>query len=196
METHRYFMLNKPINMVSQFVSTHDVRLLNAIEFEFPPGTHAIGRLDQASEGLLLLTTDKKVTRLLFQGKQPHRRTYIVQVKNSVSNETVEKLASGILISAPLGEKYLTSPCQVRLIDPPDYIQFPERKIYENQQSTWLEITLTEGRFHQVRKMVAAVRHKCIRLIRQSIEGIEIRDMKVGEVREVSKEWFYERLKL
>lgn len=182
--------------MVSQFVSSHNVRLLNAIEFEFPPGTHAIGRLDQASEGLLLLTTDKKVTKLLFQGKQPHRRTYVVQVKNKVSAETVERLAQGILISAPRGEKYQTTPCKVTLIDPPDYIQYPERKLYENQQSSWLEIVLTEGRYHQVRKMVAAVRHKCIRLIRQSIEGIDIRDLAVGEVREVSKEWFYERLKL
>jgi 23S rRNA pseudouridine2457 synthase len=68
MNQHRYFLLNKPIDMVSQFVSTHEVRLLNAIDFKFPEGTHAIGRLDQMSEGLLLLTTNKKVTRLLFQG--------------------------------------------------------------------------------------------------------------------------------
>jgi 23S rRNA pseudouridine2457 synthase len=182
--------------MVSQFVSTHDVRLLGAVEFEFPEGTHAIGRLDKASEGLLLLTTDKKITRLLFQGKQPHKRTYIVQVKHKVSSETIEKLASGILISAPMGEKYMTTPCQVALIDPPNYIQHPERKLYESQKSSWLEIVLTEGRYHQVRKMVAAVRHKCIRLIRKSIEEIDICDMEVGEVREVSKEWFYGRLRL
>lgn len=182
--------------MVSQFVSTHDVRLLGAVDFEFPEGTHAIGRLDKASEGLLLLTTDKKITRLLFQGKQPHKRTYIVQVKHKVSSETIEKLASGILISAPMGEKYMTTPCQVTLIDPPDYIQHSERKLYESQKSSWLEIVLTEGRYHQVRKMVAAVRHKCIRLIRKSIEEIDICDMEVGEVREVSKEWFYERLRL
>src|SRR6476659_1354965 len=100
MKGHRYFILNKPVNMVSQFVSTHDVKLLSSINFEFPEGTHAIGRLDKNSEGLLLLTTDKKVTRLLFQGKQPHKRTYLVQVKNKVSPETVVKLASGILISA------------------------------------------------------------------------------------------------
>ena len=65
---NRYFILNKPFNMVSQFVSTHDVQLLGNLDFDFPPGTHAIGRLDNDSEGLLILTTNKKVTRLLFFG--------------------------------------------------------------------------------------------------------------------------------
>ena len=72
---HRYFILNKPFNMVSQFVSTDEVPLLTAIDFNFPEGTHAIGRLDAHSEGLLILTTNKKVTRLLFQGEVPHKRT-------------------------------------------------------------------------------------------------------------------------
>ena len=99
MTSHRYFILNKPMNMVSQFVSSHAVNLLTNLEFKFPPETHAIGRLDQNSEGLLLLTTNKKITRLLFQGLVPHTRTYLVQVKNTVSAETVLKLANGIAIS-------------------------------------------------------------------------------------------------
>ena len=91
MNAHRYFLLNKPMNMVSQFVSTHQVNLLSNINFDFPEGTHAIGRLDQMSEGLLLLTTNKKVTKLLFQGARPHIRTYLVQVKNKVEAATIEK---------------------------------------------------------------------------------------------------------
>ena len=63
---NRYFILYKPYNMVSQFISTHQVGLLTDIDFIFPEGTHAIGRLDKDSEGLLLLTTNKKITRLLF----------------------------------------------------------------------------------------------------------------------------------
>ena len=103
MKPHRYFILNKPMNMVSQFVSSHQVKLLGDLDFNFPEETHAIGRLDQNSEGLLLLTTNKKVTRLLFQGPVPHTRTYLVQVKNTVSAETVLRLANGIAISAPNG---------------------------------------------------------------------------------------------
>ena len=84
MQPHRYFVVYKPVNMVSQFVSSHDVPLLNKLNFVFPEGTHAIGRLDQNSEGILLLTTNKKITKLLFQAVVPHLRTYLVQVKNKV----------------------------------------------------------------------------------------------------------------
>ena len=66
MKTERYFIIYKPVNMVSQFISSHEVRLLGDLAFDFPAGTHAIGRLDQDSEGLLLLTTNKKITKLLF----------------------------------------------------------------------------------------------------------------------------------
>jgi 23S rRNA pseudouridine2457 synthase len=82
-------MIHKPINMVSQFVSSHAVQLLGSLDFTFPEGIHAIGRLDQNSEGLLLLTTNKKITRLLFQGAVPHERTYLVQVKGIVKPETI-----------------------------------------------------------------------------------------------------------
>jgi len=196
MKGHRYFILNKPVNMVSQFVSTHDVKLLGSINFAFPEGTHAIGRLDKNSEGLLLLTTDKKVTSLLFQGKQPHTRTYLVQVKHKVSPETVAKLASGILISAADGGKYMTTPCDVRLLEEPEFVHEPEIPLHENVLYSWLLISLQEGRFHQVRKMVAAVHHKCIRLIRISIEDIELGKIMPGEVQELSHESFYTKLKL
>ena len=66
MNTERYFIIYKPVNMVSQFISSHEVRLLGDLGFDFPEGTHAIGRLDQHSEGLLLLTTNKKITKQLL----------------------------------------------------------------------------------------------------------------------------------
>jgi 23S rRNA pseudouridine2457 synthase len=105
MDPHRYFILNKPYNMVSQFVSSHDVKLLCDLDFDFPEGTHAIGRLDNNSEGLLLLTTNKKITRLLFQGEVPHKRTYLVQVKNIVSEEALLQLQNGIKISGKGGRR-------------------------------------------------------------------------------------------
>jgi 23S rRNA pseudouridine2457 synthase len=182
--------------MVSQFVSSHNVKLLGSINFEFPEGTHAIGRLDKNSEGLLLLTTDKKITSLLFQGKQPHRRTYLVQVKNKVSPETVMQLAGGIAISAANCGQYITDPCEVRLLDKPEFIHEPDTPLHQNVIHSWLLITLKEGRFHQVRKMVAAVNHKCIRLIRISIEDLELGRLMPGEVEELSQESFYEKLKL
>lgn len=196
MNEHRYFMVNKPFNMVSQFVSSHSVNLLSSLPFDFPEGTHAIGRLDQNSEGLLLLTTNKKVTRLLFQGAVPHKRTYLVQVKNKVEAATIEKLANGLAISAVYGTMFTTTPCEVELVEKPLNLFEVGKPLHENVISSWLLISLTEGKFHQVRKMVAAVNHKCIRLIRVSIEDLLLGTMQPGEVVEVNEQYFFEKLKL
>jgi len=182
--------------MVSQFVSSHHVQLLSAIDFKFPEGTHAIGRLDQMSEGLLLLTTNKKVTRLLFQGVRPHIRTYLVQVKNKVSQDTINILQNGVVISAPNGSSYTTAPCKVDIIEPPKTLWDNGIVLHENQQSDWLKIQLTEGKFHQVRKMVASMHHRCIRLVRWSIEDITVDSILPGQVKEVPEEYFFKALNL
>ena len=196
MNADRYFLLNKPMNMVSQFVSTHKVELLSNIDFNFPEGTHAIGRLDQMSEGLLLLTTNKKVTKLLFQGVRPHVRTYLVQVKNKVSQATLENLQNGVDISAPNGSIYTTTPCKVDIIEPPKNLWENGIVLHENQQSDWLRIELTEGKFHQVRKMVATMHHRCIRLVRWSIEDISVESIRPGQVQEVDEAYFFKALNL
>ncbi len=196
MPVDRYFLVNKPFNMVSQFVSSHAVRLLGSLDFDFPEGTHAIGRLDQNSEGLLLLTTNKKITRLLFQGPVPHNRTYLVQVKNEMTAATAKKLAAGIEISAKTGASFKTTPCEVKVVDKPINLFDNGKPLHKNVVTSWVRITLTEGKFHQVRKMVAAVDHKCIRLIRISIEALELGDMQPGEVVEITEAEFFRKLKL
>lgn len=196
MQAHRYFILNKPFNMVSQFVSSHEVVLLGNLDFIFPEGTHAIGRLDNHSEGLLLLTTNKKVTRLLFQSKLPHKRTYLVQVKNIVTEESLQHLREGVLISGKGGVDYLTLPCDVAITQKPQNLFSSGNVLREDVPSTWLHISLTEGKFHQVRKMVAAVHHRCKRLIRLSIEDIQLGEIKPGEVMEISEKDFFDRLKI
>lgn len=196
MNAHRYFLVNKPINMVSQFVSSHDVKLLGSLNFDFPEGTHAIGRLDQNSEGLLLLTTNKKITKLLFQGAVPHKRTYLVQVKNNLLPSTAKELAAGIEIRAKTGTSFRTTPCEVNIVKKPLGLFEAGKPLHENVVTTWLTITLTEGKFHQVRKMVAAVNHKCIRLIRTSIEEIHLGNIQPGEVLEIDEFSFFEKLKL
>jgi len=196
MNADRYFLLNKPMNMVSQFVSTHKVQLLSDIDFNFPEGTHAIGRLDQMSEGLLLLTTNKKVTKLLFQGTRPHVRTYLVQVKNKVSQATLKQLRNGVDISAPNGSSYTTAPCKVDIIEPPINLWENGIVLHENQQSDWLRIELTEGKYHQVRKMVATMHHRCIRLVRWSIEDLNVESILPGQVQEVDEAYFFKALNL
>src|SRR6187431_743791 len=118
---NRYFVIYKPYNMVSQFLSSHPVHLLGDLEFLFPEGTHAVGRLDNHSEGLLILTTNKKVTRLLFLGDIPHKRTYLVQVNNLLSKEKLHLLQTGIHIRVKGGIDYFTPPCEVSIVENPEF---------------------------------------------------------------------------
>ncbi len=193
---HRYFIVYKPRNMVSQFVSSHKVKLLSDLDFAFPEGTHAIGRLDINSEGLLLLTTNKKVTSLLFESELPHERTYLVQVRHVVTEETRQQLESGVPIRVKGGGDYLTKPCKVSIINDPTGMLPAGYDIKEYSPSSWIMITLTEGKFRQVRKMVAAVKHQCKRLVRVSIEDINVAGLEPGKVVEMDEDSFFERLKL
>lgn len=193
---NRYFIINKPYDMVSQFVSPEDVGLLGDIDFEWPEGTHAIGRLDNLSEGLLILTTNKRVTKLLFQGKKPHKRTYLVRVKNVVSPESLEQLRNGVTIRVKGGGDYLTPPCEVDIVENPEGLFPHQLETRPYAPHSWLSISLYEGKFHQVRKMVTAVSHPCKRLIRVSIEDLVLGDLAPGCVRELDEETFFRLLKI
>lgn len=177
--------------MVSQFVSSDKVPLLGTIDFVFPAGTHAIGRLDKDSEGLLLLTTDKKITRLIFNGKKAHERTYLVMVQNEMTQETFDHFSKGVNIKVKNGDSYLARPKMISRVSNPVSL-YPwavdAREIYPH---TWLLITLTEGKYRQVRKMTLALRHRCLRLIRLSMENITIDGVPPGAVRELDRETFY-----
>jgi 23S rRNA pseudouridine2457 synthase len=191
---HRYFVLHKPYGMESQFISPHAGPLLGDLSFPFPKGTHAIGRLDKYSEGLLLLTTNKKITALLFESAVPHKRTYLVQVKHKVSEDSLAQLRSGVPIRITGEMHYITPPCEVSLAQPSPFSS--PRPFPHYIESTWLSITITEGKFRQVRKMVAAIRHRCMRLIRTSIEDMELGNLQPGMVKEVSESTFFSQLKL
>lgn len=180
--------------MVSQFVSTHKVGLLCDLDFNFPEGTHAIGRLDNESEGLLLLTTDKRVTRLLFLAAQPHKRTYLVMVQNEITPQTFQQLKEGVSIRIKDGEYYTAKPDAIEIIKDPVSLYPYATDHREAYPHTWLLITLTEGKFRQVRKMVLAVRHRCLRLIRLSISNLYLGDLPPGKIKELTQQDFFESL--
>lgn len=193
---HRYFALNKPFNMVSQFLCAENVRLLGDLDFDFPEGTHAIGRLDSLSEGLLLLSTNKKVTKLLFQGNKPHKRTYLVRVTNIITPEKVQQLREGVTIRVRGRGDYLTAPCEVHLLDTPPDVLPHQLELNPYISHSWLQMSLYEGKFHQIRNMIGAVKHECRRLIRISIEDMALNDLAPGCVREIEEELFFKLLKI
>ena len=182
--------------MVSQFVSTDKVQLLCDLGIDFPAGTHAIGRLDNNSEGLLILTTNKKVTRLLFSGKIPHKRIYLVQVNNVLSNESLFQLQTGISIKVKGGTNYTTPPCEVSKENNPEVLYKYAVPLPQYGPHTWLTVTLTEGKFHQVRKMMGAVKHRCKRLIRLSIEDLQLGQLAPGCIEEIPEDIFFKKLKI
>lgn len=194
--SNRYFIVNKPYNMVSQFVSPHQVGLLGDLDFKFPEGIHAVGRLDNHSEGLLILTTNKKVTRLLFSGPEPHKRVYLVQVNNKVSAESFLKLRTGVSIRVEGGGNYITPACEVELVEQPEKIYAFAKETPEYGVHTWLMISLYEGKYRQVRKMIAAIHHRCKRLIRIRIENLLLEDLQPGCVKEVDEKIFFEKLNI
>jgi 23S rRNA pseudouridine2457 synthase len=180
--------------MVSQFISTHDVRLLGDLDFNFPEGTHAIGRLDNESEGLLILTTNKKVTRLLFNPTKQHLRTYLVMVNRVVTEDVLQQMKTGVSIPVKNGQPYFAVPYEIELVNNvQDYYMHMDdyRQAYPH---SWLLITLTEGKFHQVRKMCLAVNRRCLRLVRLSIENLQLNNLQPGGVKEYSEEDFFASL--
>ena len=182
--------------MISQFVSPYKHRLLGDLEFEFPEGTNAVGRLDDDSEGLLILTTDKSLTKRLLHPTRKHKRNYIVQVERKVENEALQKLAGGLDILVKKKGTYTTLPCEVKLIDKPKNLPSRDHSFKEFLPHSWLEFVLMEGKNRQIRKMCSAVRHDCKRLIRTKIEDLDLGSMQPGEVKEIEQAKLFELLKL
>lgn len=181
---HKHYKLFKPYGFVSQFVYPHKRKkgLLGDLH-DFPERTMSIGRLDVASEGLLLLTTDGKVSYALLSRK--YEKEYFVQVDGIIDEQAIDLLNKPILITVN-GGKYKTLPASAKKIDTPN---FPERakKIRDPRHgpTSWVSITLREGKYRQVRKMTAAVGFPTLRLVRVRIGKHKLENLQPGEVVEL-----------
>lgn len=183
--SHHHFKLYKPYGYLSQFIYElkRNKKLLGEL-FDFPENTMAIGRLDEDSEGLLLLTTDGMMSELVRSKKV--EKEYYVQVDGIISPEAIEQLKEGVFIGFN-GKKYLTKKCQAALLT--TIPAFPERakKIRDERHgpTSWITITINEGKFRQVRKMTSAVGFPTLRLVRVRVGDLLLNNMQSGEVMEV-----------
>lgn len=179
------YKIYKPYGYLSQFINNQNTRknkrLLGEL-FPFPEGTMAIGRLDEDSEGLLLLSTQGKLSEEIRSKKI--EKEYFVQVDGIISKDDITQLQRGVEITVH-GKAYKTLGCTVRLLSTAPV--FPERskKIRDERHgpTSWISITLTEGKFRQVKKMTARVGFPTLRLVRVRIGQEYLEDMKPGEVR-------------
>ena len=191
----RYFIINKPYKVLSQYTDEIGNKGLGSI-FRIPKGIYAVGRLDLDSEGLLILTNDKKLNNFLLNPENEHKRTYHVEVEGTPSTAVLNVLSEGISITID-GKLYRTKKAEVRILK--DY-DFPERSPAVNRikhpETSWIEVILTEGKNRQVRKMTAKVGHPTLRLIRVGIESLALHPLMPGQIVMISKKVLYKKLKL
>ncbi|TGD56702.1 pseudouridine synthase [Flavobacterium humi] len=185
MKPHHHFILHKPHGYLSQFVyeKKRPKKKLGEL-YDFPEGTMAIGRLDEDSEGLLLLTTDGMMSEIIRS--KTIEKEYLAQVDGIITPQAVETLKKGVEIGFK-GIRYTTKPCESEIITQLPASIGEGRKIRDERHgpTSWVSVTLTEGKFRQVRKMTAAVGFPTLRLVRIRIGSIALHHLKAGEVLEV-----------
>lgn len=184
--THRHFLINKPAGMISQFINnkTRKKKVLGEL-FLFPEGTMAIGRLDTKTEGLLLLTTDGKESARIRS--EAIEKEYWAQVDGIITENAIAQLQKGVLISNE-GKDYMTKPALAKKLDDVSSLPPSSFKIRDERHgpTSWVSLTLREGKFKQVRKMTAAVGFPTLRLVRVRIGKLTLGQLKLGEVQEVN----------
>lgn len=181
----RTLLFYKPYGVLSQFrqprgAGVHRWNTLSDYG-PFPPHFYAAGRLDADSEGLLLLTEDAHLRHLLTDPRGRHRRTYLVQVEHVPDPRALGMLQDGVIVL----DGSRVRPAQVRLLEAePD---LPERPVPIRERrhvpTAWLELTLTEGKNRQVRRMTAAAGHPTLRLVRIAIGGVTLEGLSPGRWR-------------
>ena len=177
-----FLALNKPYGVLSQFTPDHPgQRTLS--EFHFPKNVYPLGRLDRDSEGLLLLSDEPGLNTKLLDPKNAHPRTYWAQVEGLVTEDALQKLRRGIAL-----EGTMTLPSEAKHTHPDLPPRDPPIRVRQNIPTTWLELTLHEGRNRQVRKMTAAAGHPTLRLLRVAIGQFHLpTNLAPGQWRELTE---------
>ena len=175
-------LVHKPFGIVSQFTSEGAHPGLGSLG-RFPHDVYAAGRLDADSEGLLLLTNDGRVIHRLTDPRFGHPRTYLVQLEGIPDERALGALRRGVSLKG-----VMTKPAQVALLatDPSVAPRIVPIRTRKTVPTSWIEITLTEGRNRQVRRMTAAVGHPTLRLIRTAIGPLSIEGLAPGAHRVLS----------
>ncbi|NJO41804.1 MAG: pseudouridine synthase [Cyanobacteria bacterium RU_5_0] len=182
----RYLLFHKPYDVLSQFTDEKSSTVCHTLKEYIPVSdVYPVGRLDRDSEGLLLLTSDGWVQHRLTDPKFQHPRTYWVQVERVPDDAAVQQLRQGVVI-----QNYRTRPAKVKLLDtepslPP---RDPPIRFRKTVPIAWLEMTLTEGRNRQVRRMTATVGFPTLRLVRVAIAHLRLEGLEPGQWRELTQQ--------
>jgi len=181
----RLILLNKPYGVLSQFTDkgTADSPRATLSDYITEPGIYPAGRLDRDSEGLLLLTGDGKLQAHISHPRHKMAKTYLAQVEGIPEKDALDRLRGGVeLKDGP------TRPAKARLVPEPDWLwpRDPPIRVRKSVPDAWIELTITEGRNRQVRRMTAAVGHPTLRLIRTRIGDWQLGDLAPVEWRAIT----------
>jgi len=196
--TLKYYVIYKPFGMLSQFSKEEESNVTLAdLKMTFDKDIYPVGRLDKDSEGLLILTNDKKLTDTLLKPENKHWRTYLVQVEKIPTENSLRHLRKGVLIKLKK-RAYKTQPAKAELLATPP--RLPERtppiRVRKEIPTAWLQISLTEGKNRQVRRMTAKVGFPTLRLVRHNIVDLTIGNMVPGQIKSLEAAEIYKLLQL
>lgn len=191
----KYFAFYKPFQVLSQFSSDGNKACL-ADYCKVAKDVYPIGRLDYDSEGLLLLSNDKSLNHQLLNPQFAHWRTYWVQVEGVITQEAMAKLQQGITIQID-GKPHKCLPAKVQILQEEIAIVPPRNppvRFRSSIPTTWISLSLQEGKNRQVRRMTAAVGFPTLRLIRMQIEQLTLGKLQPGELMELSQKLIYQKI--
>lgn len=181
----RYYVYYKPFGVLSQFSDEDGHRGLKNF-IDVPSDVYPVGRLDRDSEGLLLLTNDKRANARLLDPTNKQWRTYYVQVEGEANESHMSLLRAPMELKIKK-QRWVTAPCRAELLL--EVPQLPDRdppiRYRASIPTSWIKVELREGKNRQVRRMTAHVGLPTLRLVRYAAGGHTIEGMGVGELREV-----------
>ncbi len=178
------------MNMLSQFTEEQGSSKSCLADLgDFPKDVYPVGRLDGDSEGLLLLTNDKTLNDRLLNPVNRHMRTYLVQVEGLVTKNALKSLRLGVQIRIRK-ENHFTAPAEVKVVDPPSWLseRNPPVRYRADIPTSWIELTITEGKNRQVRRMTSAVGFPTLRLVRIAIGKLSVHQVLPDTIKLISKE--------
>lgn len=193
MGKYRYILFYKPYGVLSQFTDNTGNQRCTLKKYISVPGVYPVGRLDWDSEGLLLLTNHGQLQHRLCDPQFQHARRYWVQVERIPDQDAIRQLQEGVIIDNYRTRKALVQTLSAELQLPP---RDPPIRFRKNVPTAWLEITITEGRNRQVRRMTAKVGFPTLRLVRVAIAGLTLENLQPGQWQDLTPEELNPLLKL
>lgn len=190
---YKTYLLNKPYGYLSQFTSEGNHPGLKELLY-VPKDVYSLGRLDRDSEGLLLLTNDPSLNQRILHPRNHIAKTYWCQVEGEFSDDAIRSFNLGVTFSIK-GKAVTTLPAQVKRLDNFDlWERNPPVRFRANIPTSWIEVTIREGKNRQVRRMCAAVGFPALRLVRWSIGPFDIDGLQSGDVMEIPHGEFLQKL--